>query len=95
MLDETTVVVEVAGRRYLATRGDDLWTLYAIDDHGAVIDPHRPSAYALTAGEAWTRGVPAAAELPIDELVVVAADERGRLGHHLLSAICPPELVER
>lgn len=95
MLDETMVIVEVAGRRYLATRHAGTWRLYAVDAHGAVIDPHRPSAYALTAGEAWRRGVPAAASLPIDELVVVAADERGQLSHQLLSAICPPELVEQ
>lgn len=95
MVEETTVVVDVSGQRYLATRREDLWRLYALDADGAVIDSRHPTAFALTAGEAWARGVPAAAKLPIDELVIVAADAQGRVGHHLLSAICPPELLER
>lgn len=95
MIDKTTVLVEVSGQRYLATQHDDAWRLFTLDAHGAVVDTRHPAAFAITAGEAWARGVPAAAKLPIDELVVVAADAHGRIGRDLLSAHCPPELLER
>jgi hypothetical protein len=93
-LDEDLVLVAVAGRRYLARGRGDAWRLYELDAHGAVTDSHTPSAHALTAAAAWARGVPGAADLPADELVIVEADQRGGTGHRLLSASCPPELAE-
>jgi hypothetical protein len=95
LMDTPTVLVEVSGQRYLATRHDDTWRLFALDAHGVVIDARHPAAFALTAGDAWAHGIPAAARLPIDELIIVAADARGRLGHEILSTICPPELLDR
>jgi hypothetical protein len=93
-MNKTTKLVDVGDRRYRATLHDGAWRLFLLDAHGAVVDARHPSAFAITAGEAWARGVPAAAKLPIDELVIVDADPRGRVGHQLLSARCPVELLE-
>lgn len=91
---EPMIMLTVAGQNYLALYQEDgLWLLFLVDPAGSLIDANRPAAFALTAGEAWTFGVTEAAALPIDELVIVAADAQGRIGKHLLSALAPIELI--